>query len=84
MIEQSARARTVEANVAKARAEVAAVAGAVTAFDVPPVPHDSGGPVGRAPKSLTTTSAIVSSPTFREFLAQRIAKAQSDAATKVD
>ena len=68
----------------KAREEVAAVAGAIATFEVPPVPHDPGGRVGRAPKSLTTTGAIVSSPGYREFLVAKAAKVKAETQAKVD
>ena len=68
----------------KALEEVAAVAGAIATFEVPPVPHDPGGRVGRTPKSLSTSGAIVSSPGYREFLVAKAAKVKADMQAKVD
>ena len=84
LITMDSRAREIQDGVDQARAEVAAVAGAITAFEVPPVPHDAAGRIGRSTKSLTTSGAVVSSPTYRAFLAEKAAKSESDARAKVD
>jgi hypothetical protein len=64
---------------------VAAVAGAVTAFEVPPVPFDTAARVGRAQsRSLTTTGAVVSSPSYREFLHQKKVNDEAEIKEKVD